>query len=95
MWKGGVEIRAALEEANPPIKRTFVLKSASGRYSNMIVVNLQAVTPQNPTGMVKPLGLTMPTLKWSALKEMFANAPLAIIPGSPVILSYRRIAHTI
>jgi hypothetical protein len=86
-WKGSVEIRAALEGANPPIKRTFVLHSASGRYSSMIVVNPKAVTPQNPTGMVKTLGLPLPTLKWSTLKEMFSSAPAATIPGSPLVVA--------
>ena len=87
VWKGSVEIRAALEDANPPIKRTFVLKSASGRYSNMIIVNPAAVTLQNPTGMVKTVGLALPLLKWSGMKDLFASAPASIIPGSPLIVA--------
>jgi hypothetical protein len=86
-WKGSVEIRSALEDANPPIKRTFVLHSASGRYSSMIVVNPKAVTPQNPTGMVKTIGLPLTPLKWSTLKEMFSTAPAASIPGSPLVVA--------
>ena len=86
-WKGSVEIRAALNNANPPIKRTFVLSSGSGRYSNMIIVDPKAVTPQNPTGMVKTVGLPLTLLKWSTLKEMFSTAPAAPIPGSPLIVA--------
>ena len=81
-----MEIRAALEDANPPIKRTFVLKSASGRYSNMIIVNPNAVTPQNPTGMVKQIGLPLIKMKWAQLKDIFKSAPADIIPGSPLII---------
>ena len=74
-WKGSVEIRAALEKKNPIMKRTFVLKSASGRYSNSIIVDPSAVTPQNPTGMVKTRGKDLGSLTWKGMKEMFASAP--------------------
>lgn len=85
-WKGSLEIRAALEKANPIMKRTFVLKSASGRYSNMIIVDPSAVTPQNPTGMLRTRGKDLGSLSWRDIKSMFATAPAAIIPGSPLIV---------
>lgn len=68
-WKGSVEILMALQEKNPPLQRTFVLKSGSGRYSNMLVVDPKAITAQNPTGMFVSPGLPMQTIKWKKLKE--------------------------
>ena len=56
-WKGEVEVRSALRVLNPPLKRSAVLRSNSGRYSEMMVVNAAAATSNNPTGMVVPLGL--------------------------------------
>jgi len=67
-WKGDVQIREALNEANPPMQRTFVLKSASGRYSNMLVIDPKNITAQNPTGMVTPKGLALIKTAWGPLK---------------------------
>ena len=86
VWKGSMEIRAALEKANPIIKRTFVLKSASGRYSTSIIVDPSAVTPQNPTGMVRTKGKELGLLTWKEIKNIFASAPAAVIPASPLVV---------
>merc|ERR1711871_1748846 len=86
-WLGDVEVRAALKEANPPIARTQVLKSASGRYSNMLVVDPKAVTLHNPTGMITTQGEPLKEVTWSKYKASLEessrsgsrNGPLQIV----------------
>ena len=86
-WLGDVEIRSALKEANPPMARTQVLKSASGRYSNMLVVDPKAVTLHNPTGMITAQGEPLKEVSWgeykTSLEEMSRsgsrNGPLQIV----------------
>jgi len=104
-WKDSVEIRAALREANPPMQRTFVLKSASGRYSNMLVVDPKAITSQNPTGMVTCGGIPLKEQLWGPLKESLeldsttgnSSGPLKLClifrRGDPVGIAYERVAE--
>jgi hypothetical protein len=67
-WKGSVEVRSTLREENPPLPRTAVL-SNSGRYSDMIVVNKDGISVNNPTGMVQMQGLPLVNHRWSDLKQ--------------------------
>lgn len=72
-WKGEVEIRSALIEANPVLKQTRVLKENSGKYSPMIVVDPKLVTSHNPTGMTRVIGKPLNVVKWSAFKKEMAE----------------------
>ena len=49
-WKNDTDVRNALLEISPVLRRTNVLKCNSGRYSNMLVVDADNVSAKNPTG---------------------------------------------
>lgn len=68
-WKGDVEVRLAITEMNPVLRRTNVLKCNSGRYSDMLVVNPHNITAQNPTGMVTLVGLPLDVVRWNVFKD--------------------------
>lgn len=84
-WKGEVEVRSTLREMNPPLARSAILKANSGRYSLALVVDKTAVTADNPTGMVVPVGLPLASVYWRHFKAeigaMVSNpsAPLTVI----------------
>lgn len=91
-------------EMNPPLKRTAMLRAASGRYSSMLVVNKNAVTAANPTGMVVPLGIPLEKVSWSAMKEELVTqagvkGPLQVAlvmrAGDPVCCAYQRITELV
>ena len=86
MWKSDSGIRDVLLAANPIMRRTFLLKSASGRYSNMIIVNPANVTPQNPTGMVKTRGKSLESMTWNDFRSLIKSAPICTLPDSPFIV---------
>ena len=102
-WKADVEIRAALQEANPPIQRTAVLTAASGRYSSMAVIDRTKITPANPTGMMTPEGMPLIHTAWNVLKPQLENdatgssGPLKCClvarRGDPLGLAYERVAE--
>jgi len=102
--KNEIEVRNTLMEMNPPLKRTAMLRAASGRYSSMLVVNKNAVTSANPTGMVVPLGVPLEKVRWSALKEELitqagVKGPLVVAlvmrAGDPVCCAYQRITELV
>ena len=68
-WKGDADVRLAITEMNPVLRRTNVLKCNSGRYSDMLVVNPHNITAQNPTGMVTLVGLPLVVVRWTAFKD--------------------------
>ncbi len=72
-WKTDTDVRASLEEINPVLRRTNVLKCNSGRYSNMLVVEPSRVTAHNPTGMVVTEGLALPLVRWADLQASWAD----------------------
>jgi hypothetical protein len=67
-WKSSADVRLALQENNPVIPRSYVLKSASGRYSNMLVVDPTNITSNNPTGMVTIEGKPLTRMNWRKSK---------------------------
>ena len=68
-----MEVRSTLRKENPPLPRTVVL-SNSGRYSSMIVVNKDGISPNNPTGMIEMQGLPLVNHHWSELKQELSSA---------------------
>ena len=80
-WKTDTDVRASLQEINPVLKRTNVLKCNSGRYSDMLVVEQSRVTHKNPTGMVVPEGVALDLLRWKDLKVSLEEQSSASIGG--------------
>ena len=72
-WKNDTDVRNALVEMSPVLRRTNVLKCNSGRYSNMLVVNPDNVSFKNPTGMLTNKGLPLEGMRWTTLKEQLAE----------------------
>jgi hypothetical protein len=102
--KNEIEMRNTIMEINPPLKRSAMLRSASGRYSTALVVNKSMVTASNPTGMVVPMGLPLEKVPWNSFKqELSLNAgvkgplitALLMREGDPVCCSYLRIAELV
>eukprot|EP01041_Mallomonas_annulata_P002371 gene2371-4603_t len=89
-WKDEMEIRTSLREVNPPLQRSSVLATASGRYSNMLVVNRSRVSANNPQGCVEVPGLSLESMGWNEVKD-----DLSLASSNPtnsaifVILLYR------
>jgi hypothetical protein len=73
-WKNEADIRSALRETNPVLSRSRILGANSGRYSNLLVVSQKHVNANNPTGMMRPLGVPLKDISWKALKETVAAA---------------------
>lgn len=67
-------MRTVLREENPPLPRSWVLGSNSGRYSAMLVVDKNSVTADNPTGMITALGTPLAKIRWSKLKEITSGS---------------------
>lgn len=94
-------MRNTLYSANPPLPRSNTLRSASGRYSDMLVVDSAHCTPDNPTGMVKMHGKKLHCVHWESYKTSIAgSAPapphsaldviLVVRGGDPVCEAYER-----
>jgi hypothetical protein len=100
-WKGSLAVRNTLREENPPLSRKSAILKASGRYSDMLVVDAAAVTSANPTGMIEVGGFPLPHVRWETLKNSLRNddsmftVALALRPGDPVCCSYLRIAEIV
>ena len=104
-WKNEHEILHALNEKNPPLKRSGILKANSGRYSTTAVVNPLLVTVDNPTGMVVPIGLPMEHISWKKLQELniseathatgrsSLNVVLVLRTGDPRGCAFERVAN--
>jgi CheY-like chemotaxis protein len=73
-WKDEAEIRTALRETNPVLSRSRILGANSGRYSDLLIVSKSHVNANNPTGMIRPLGVPLRNIRWPALKEMVTGA---------------------
>eukprot|EP00607_Mallomonas_marina_P006767 CAMPEP_0182440242 /NCGR_PEP_ID=MMETSP1167-20130531/86934_1 /TAXON_ID=2988 /ORGANISM="Mallomonas Sp, Strain CCMP3275" /LENGTH=478 /DNA_ID=CAMNT_0024634133 /DNA_START=747 /DNA_END=2183 /DNA_ORIENTATION=- len=84
-WRDPLAIRAALREVNPTMKRSAMLGTASGRYSEVIVVDPNKVSASNPQGKVQVAGIPLETMSWRALKEdmmrcvTLANSPVFVV----------------
>jgi len=104
-WRGDVDVRASLQRTHPTMKRSAVLSTASGRYSEVIVVNRTRVTPDNPQGRVTLAGLPLESLSWQSLKDnmarcaALASSPVFVIlllrEGDPVGLKCEKIASAV
>ena len=73
-WKDEADIRTALREENPVLQRSRILGANSGRYSSLLVVNKDCVDANNPTGMMRPLGVPLRNIRWQAFKDILASA---------------------
>ena len=102
--KNELEIRNTLMKNNPPLKRSSMLRAASGRYSSMLVVNKNLVSPSNPTGMIVPCGIPLEKVRWNSFKEELRSqagvrGPLIVAlimrAGDPVSCEYQRIAELV
>jgi len=106
-WKNEHEILHALNEKNPPLKRSGILKANSGRYTSSLVVNPDLVTADNPTGMVVPIGLPMEDISWKKLQELNIseathaaarsqlNVVLVLRTGDPRGCVFERVANIV
>lgn len=68
----------------------------------MLVVDPNAVSSHNPTGMIEIGGLPLPHVRWETLKNSLQNEDgnkftvvLALRPGDPICCSYLRIAEIV
>jgi hypothetical protein len=101
-WKDSLAMRTTIRGENPPLSRKSAILKASGRYSDMLVVDPSAVSSDNPTGMVEVGGLPLPHVRWEALKSSLRGeeaasftVALALRPGDPICCSYLRIAELV
>lgn len=99
-----LELRNTIMEMNPPLKRSSMLRAASGRYSSMLMVNKNAATSTNPTGMVEPVGIPLEKVRWNSFKQELMSqvgqkGPLVTAlltrAGDPVCCTYMRIAEAV
>lgn len=81
-----------------------MLRAASGRYSSMLIVNKNAITASNPTGMVEPLGIPLEKIHWKLFKDELisqagAKGPLIVAlvmrSGDPICCEYQRITELV
>ena len=86
IWKSSSDIRNLLSVENPTLKRSFVLNAASGRYSDMIIVDPSVATPQNPTGMIKCKGKALDSIKWKDFKNLLRCTSVSIMHESSSLI---------
>lgn len=102
--KSELEIRQTIMEMNPPLRRSGMLRAASGRYSSMLVVDKSRVTAQNPTGMVVTQGLPLEHVRcWTEFqREIRTNSGaggvkvivvLLLRTGDPQCVAYQRVVE--
>lgn len=99
-WKNDTDVRSSLQEMNPVLRRTAVLKCNSGRYSRMAIIDAQNITHSNPTGMIVPQGEALATMTWKQVKadveaKVSGSEMLACLigrTGEPQYMAYLRIA---
>jgi hypothetical protein len=87
-WKTEEEITNAILFSNPQLKRSSILRAASGRYSTSLIVNPSLVTLRNPTGMIVPRGRPLQRVKWNDLKTSNLEAQKSgESPNSPITVA--------
>jgi hypothetical protein len=72
-FKDEIDVLTTLKELNPPLKRGNMIRAASGRYSQLLVVDPKQVSASNPAGVHTVSCVSLIKICWLDFKKHVMN----------------------